>query len=113
MQWIYLTHKFHNLSWITEINELFHDILIYWDAPVYAHTDTHTHIIKMYNWVLIHHVSISNALLCDEENVISIVKNNEWKKERKYHKTVQPYYNNALYIFTTGAQNEESFMVML
>ncbi len=24
-----------NLSWITEINELFHDILIYWDAPVY------------------------------------------------------------------------------
>ncbi len=23
------------LSWITEINELFHDILIYWDAPVY------------------------------------------------------------------------------
>ncbi len=27
-------HKFHNLSWITEINELFHDILIYWDAPV-------------------------------------------------------------------------------
>ncbi len=32
---IYLIHKFHNLSWITEINELFHDILIYWDAPVY------------------------------------------------------------------------------
>ncbi len=31
----YLIHKFHNLSWITEINELFHDILIYWDAPVY------------------------------------------------------------------------------
>ncbi len=23
-----------NLSWITEINELFHDILIYWDALV-------------------------------------------------------------------------------
>ncbi len=35
MQWIYLIHKFHNLSWITEINELFHDILIYWDAPVF------------------------------------------------------------------------------
>ncbi len=34
MHWIYLIHKFHNLSWITEINELFHDILIYWDAPV-------------------------------------------------------------------------------
>ncbi len=34
MHWIYFIHKFHNLSWITEINELFHDILIYWDAPV-------------------------------------------------------------------------------
>ncbi len=27
--------EFHNLSWITEINELFHKILIYWDAPVF------------------------------------------------------------------------------
>ncbi len=34
VHWIYLIHKIHNLSWITEINELFHDILIYWDAPV-------------------------------------------------------------------------------
>ncbi len=30
------TYEFHNLSWITEINEFVHDILIYWDAPVYA-----------------------------------------------------------------------------
>ncbi len=36
MHWIYLIHEFHNLSWITEINELFHDILIYWDAAVYV-----------------------------------------------------------------------------
>ncbi len=35
MHWIYLIHEFDNLSWITEINELFHDILIYWDAPVH------------------------------------------------------------------------------
>ncbi len=34
MYWIYLIHEFHNLSWITEINELFHNIIIYWDAPV-------------------------------------------------------------------------------
>ncbi len=34
MHLIYLIHEFHNLSWITEMNELFHDILIYWDAPV-------------------------------------------------------------------------------
>ncbi len=32
MHLIYLIHEFHNLSWITEINELFHNILIYWDA---------------------------------------------------------------------------------
>ncbi len=36
VHWIYLIHKFHNLIWITEINELFLDILIYWDAPVNA-----------------------------------------------------------------------------
>ncbi len=35
MHWIYLIQEFNNLSWITEINELFHNILIYWDAPVY------------------------------------------------------------------------------
>ncbi len=34
MHWIYLIHEFHNLSWITEINELLHDILIHWDKPV-------------------------------------------------------------------------------
>ncbi len=32
MHLIYLKHEFHTLSWITEIN--FHDILIFWDAPV-------------------------------------------------------------------------------
>ncbi len=34
MYFVYLINEFHNLSWITEINEFFHDILIYWDAPV-------------------------------------------------------------------------------
>ncbi len=34
MHWIYLIHEFHILSWIIEINELFHNILIYWDALV-------------------------------------------------------------------------------
>ncbi len=33
---MYLINEFHNLSWITEINELFYKILIYWDAPVYV-----------------------------------------------------------------------------
>ncbi len=34
MHLIYFIHEFHNFSWITEINELFHNILIYWDATV-------------------------------------------------------------------------------
>ncbi len=37
MHWIYLIYEFHNWSWITELNELFHDILIYWDAPVLSY----------------------------------------------------------------------------
>ncbi len=36
MHWIYLIHEFHNFSWITEINVLFHDVVIYWNAPVYV-----------------------------------------------------------------------------
>ncbi len=35
---------FHNLSWITEISELFDDILIYWDAPVLATTELATRV---------------------------------------------------------------------
>ncbi len=40
VHWIYLIHEFHSLSWITEINELFHDILIYCDAPVLCNVHT-------------------------------------------------------------------------
>ncbi len=36
---MYLIYEFHNLSWITEINELFHDILMHLDAPVYPCID--------------------------------------------------------------------------
>ncbi len=53
MHWIYLIHEFHNLSWITEINELFHDILIYWDAPVYQEGVTNTRMQHMINMVWI------------------------------------------------------------
>ncbi len=53
MHWIYLIHKFHNLSWITEINELFHDIQIYWDAPVY--TCKYFQNIGMYVYLYILH----------------------------------------------------------
>ncbi len=40
MHWIYLIQEFHNLSWVTEINELFQDILIYWDAQDTGTQDT-------------------------------------------------------------------------
>ncbi len=42
MHWIYLIHEFHNLSWITEINDFYNDILIYWDAPVWEQSATTT-----------------------------------------------------------------------
>ncbi len=51
VHWIYLIHKFHNLSWITEINELFHDILIYWDAPVYRKEDLFPKINIYLTWI--------------------------------------------------------------
>ncbi len=60
MHWIYLIHKFHNLSWITEINELFHDILIYWDVPVCTEC-SHSSIIT----------SLSNHLDFTPSNMIS------------------------------------------
>ncbi len=33
---MYSIHEFHNLRWITEINVLFHNILIDWDATVHT-----------------------------------------------------------------------------
>ncbi len=42
VHWIYVIHKFNNLIWITEINELFNDILIYWDAHVYSNVQVLT-----------------------------------------------------------------------
>ncbi len=51
MHWIYLIYEFHNLSWITEINELFHDILIYWDAPVYICLEKDSTLLKSLSWI--------------------------------------------------------------
>ncbi len=72
MQWIYLIHEFHNLSWITEINELFHNILIYRDAPVYTYTYTHMYAqyvcmcVYIYKYIYIH---------CKKKSVKFTVKN--------------------------------------
>ncbi len=35
---MYTLYKFHFLNGISEINQLFDDILIIWPAPVYTHT---------------------------------------------------------------------------
>ncbi len=38
MEWMYTLYKFHFLNGISEINQLFDDILIIWPAPVYYTT---------------------------------------------------------------------------
>ncbi len=35
VEWMYTLYKFHFLNGISEINQLFDDILIIWPAPVY------------------------------------------------------------------------------
>ncbi len=81
MHWIYLIHEFHNLSWITEINELFHDILIYWDAPVsimciyrgalyfsYYKTALHVTAIIFHSWnhpIIKQHNRLSHFTMAD------------------------------------------------
>ncbi len=67
MHLIYLIHEFHNLSWITEINELFHNILIYWDAPVCSAHNSKNILSSFYHYLLTFMVfqsqSMSNFLL--------------------------------------------------
>ncbi len=38
VEWMYTLYKFHFLNGISEINQLFDDILIIWPAPVYIYT---------------------------------------------------------------------------
>ncbi len=37
VEWMYTLYKFHFLNGISEINQLFDDILIIWPAPVYIY----------------------------------------------------------------------------
>ena len=34
VEFIYIIYKFHILNWIIEINYIFHNIQMYWNAPV-------------------------------------------------------------------------------
>ncbi len=46
---MYTLYKFHFLNGISEINQLFDDILIIWPAPVYIYTPSNQYmIIKLY-----------------------------------------------------------------
>ncbi len=57
MHWIYLIHEFHNLSWITEINELFHDIIV-WDH-LYVCMHYKDYVLSL--WILnIYHINNNN-----------------------------------------------------
>ncbi len=40
VEWMYTLYKFHFLNGISEINQLFDDILIIWPAPVYIYIHT-------------------------------------------------------------------------
>ncbi len=45
---MYTLYKFHFLNGISEINQLFDDILIIWPAPVYKHTLLFETWVKIY-----------------------------------------------------------------
>ncbi len=82
MHWIYLIHEFHNLSWITEINELFHDILIYWDAPVYYKWNIML-IGIVTKWEL-----LKNIIVFQAQASILYIKHlfgSEWKRAKCIH----------------------------
>ncbi len=59
VEWMYTLYKFHFLNGISEINQLFDDILIIWPAPVYiyiyiytqTYTHTHTHTLCYLGWL--------------------------------------------------------------
>ncbi len=44
---MYTLYKFNFLNGISEINQLFDDILIIWPAPVYTHSYTHKTMTTM------------------------------------------------------------------
>ncbi len=50
---MYTLYKFHFLNGISEINQLFDDILIIWPAPVYlsGHAILHYNILQNTNFV--------------------------------------------------------------
>ncbi len=48
VEWMNTLYKFHFLNGISEINQLFDDILIIWPAPVYIYTIQYNIYIYVY-----------------------------------------------------------------
>ncbi len=70
MQWIYLKHEFHNLSWITEINELFHYIIIDWDAPAFCMFKKHSQGIHL---EFFSSIVVSSILKANKPIIVSLL----------------------------------------
>ncbi len=49
---MYTLYKFHFLNGISEINQLFYDILIIWPAPVYIDKHKHVQHYLKQKWIL-------------------------------------------------------------
>ncbi len=47
---MYTLYKFHFLNGISEINQLFDDILIIWPAPVYILQNIKQHVVFFKDW---------------------------------------------------------------
>ncbi len=70
-------HKFHNLSWITEINELFHDFLIYWDAPVHKSLYSYNIFTVQFKWLKLYlYCMIFICVLLSETDILRFVTKN-------------------------------------
>ncbi len=84
MHWIYLIHEFHNLSWITEINELFHDILIYWDAPACPIFFGNVHILIYFVSIFVHAFSSQSLFLLYKDVLFGCHNFTEEDKDKYY-----------------------------
>ncbi len=71
VEWMYTLYKFHFLNGISEIIQLFDDILIIWPAPVYIIwfiiCDVHLSIWFIV-WAFIYHLVMTGLYWVDHEN---------------------------------------------
>ncbi len=85
---MYTLHKFHFLNGISEINQLFDDILIIWPAPVYPESVSLNANIRKLN----------DFSLLQAKRVIALVRKNiqrpvlsQWTKEMTYNLALEKW----------------------